>query len=418
MAKITKRTVDALKPSTELAKPRKGGAMPRKRDALLWDDELPGFGVRCQPSGAKFYFLKYRTSGGRQRWLRLGQHSDEFTPDKARKRALREKAAVGDGADPSGARKSKRLEKTISELADRYFKEHVKAHNKPSTAVEVERIIEKRIKPALGRTKITELTRADVKAWHQGMSETPYEANRALAYCSKMMSLAAHEWELRTDNPCIGVKRFPERARERFFNDDELRALGEALSAAERDEKELPGFMLLVRLLATTGMRLGEALSLRWNDVDLTGRAIRLQDAKTGGRTVHLGAQAVTILSAVAEKDRKGFVVLGVDGEPLSIEAAEKAWGRLRTAAGVENARLHDLRHTVGTFAAMAGANAFAVRDLLGHKTLAMTGRYVQRAADMVRATADAVAGRVGAALGAGQGQTADVLQFDKKAPA
>jgi integrase len=78
---------------------------------------------------------------------------------------------------------------------------------------------------------------------------------------------------------------------------------------------------------------------------------------------------------------------------------AQHAWDRLRERAGISDARMHDLRHTAGTFAALAGANAFAVRDLLGHRTLAMTGRYVERAADMVRATADAVSSRVAAAL-------------------
>ena len=99
-------------------------------------------------------FLEYHTAGGRQRWLTLGQHG-LLTPDAARRKALREKAAIGDGDD---------------------------------------------------------LTRSDIKAWHQGMSATPYEANRALAYCSRMLSLAATDWELREDNPCIGVKRFPEHA--------------------------------------------------------------------------------------------------------------------------------------------------------------------------------------------------------------
>jgi integrase len=393
MAKITKRTVDALKPSGQ--------------DVLAWDDELPGFGVRCRPSGNKVYFLKYRTRAGRQRWLTLGQHGP-LTPEKARAKALREKAAVGDGADPSGARQQKRLEKTLAELADRYLGEHVKAHNKPSTAAEVKRIVEKRIKPQLGRIRITDLSRADIKAWHQSMSATPYEANRALAYCSKMLSLAANEWELRSDNPCIGVKRFPERARERFFGDHELKAIGSALSAAERENTELPGFILLVRLLATTGMRLGEALGLRWADVDLPGRAIRLQDAKTGARTVHLGAAAVTLLDAIT--GRNGYLEQGLDpAEPLSVNVAEKAWARVREAAGVADGRLHDFRHTAGTFAALSGANAFAVRDLLGHRTLAMTGRYVERAAEMVRTTADNVSNRVAAALSAGDEQAGEV---------
>src|SRR5215467_8162319 len=128
-------------------------------------------------------------------------------------------------------------------------------HNKASTAGEARRIVETRIKPALGNIKITDLTRADIKAWHQSMSATPYEANRALAYCSRMLSLAATDWGLRDDNPSLGIKRFPEQKRSRFFSDDELAKIGEALSAAERGGSEPPGFILLIRLLATTGMR-------------------------------------------------------------------------------------------------------------------------------------------------------------------
>jgi integrase len=158
-------------------------------------------------------------------------------------------------------------------------------------------------------------------------------------------------------------------------------------------------------------MRLGEALGLRWSDVDLAGRAIRLRDAKAGARTVHLGAAAVAILDAI--EDKSGPVVHGLDSSwPLPFSTAQHAWMRLRERAGIPDGRLHDLRHSVGTFAALAGANAFVVRDLLGHKTLAMTGRYVERAGDMVRATADTVSSRVAAALNAGSTAPAEVVKL------
>jgi integrase len=399
MTKVTKRTVDALNPTPD-------------RDQLLWDDEIPGFGVRCRRSGAKTYFLKYRTQGGRQHWLTLGPHG-ALTPEQARKVARREKAAISEGANPSVERERKRHENNVAEVAERYLAEYVAAHNKASTAAEARRIIETRIKPALGAIKISELDRADVKAWHQTMSATPYEANRALAYCSRMLALAVTEWQLREDNPCAGIKRFPEKKRERFFSDDELARIGEALAAAEREGTELPGFILLVRLLAVTGMRLGEALALQWADVELPTHAVRLRDAKAGARTVYLGAAAVVILDAVP--DKSGHVVHGPDGTPLPDSRIQHAWARLRERAGIPDGRLHDLRHSVGTFAALAGANAFVVRDLLGHKTLAMTGRYVERAADMVRATADAVSNRVAAALAAGNSTPAEIVALPKR---
>lgn len=396
MANITKRTVDALMPGTT--------------DTFLWDESTPGFGVRCRPSGAKIYFLKYRTRSGRQRWLTLGRHG-ELTPAQARDKAEQERRAARDGGDPSGEIQRKRKENSIADLADRYLREHVDVHNKPSTVKEVHRLVEKNIKPSLGRYKITELTRADIKAWHQGMHETGTTANRALAACSKMLALASKDWGLRPDNPCLGLKRFPERKRERYFTDEELARVGKALAAMARGGTEPAGFVLLVKLLAATGMRLSEVLHLRWSDVDLSARSIRLADAKAGARTVYLGAAAISILDAVENKE--GHVVQkDAGGDPLSVDVAEKAWARLRVLAKIENGRLHDLRHTAGTFAALSGANAFAVRDLLGHKTLAMTNRYVERAADMVRATADAVSNRVLAALEADDRKPAQVFNF------
>jgi integrase len=94
---------------------------------------------------------------------------------------------------------------------------------------------------------------------------------------------------------------------------------------------------------------------------------------------------------------------------PLPREAFRTGWRALRRGTNIANLRPHDLRHTMGTFAAQAGANAFLVRDLLGHKTLAMTGRYVERAVDPQRALADRVAGRVSAAM---EGRRADVVKL------
>ena len=394
--RITKTIVDALSPGE-----------------TAWDSQLKGFGCRCQAKG-RFYILKYRTTAGRQRWHTIGQHGSPWTPDTARSRALRLMDDIEKGGDPSEDKHQKRIEKTIAELADRYLTEHAKPHNKPSTVAEIERIIEKRIKPELGLIKITELSRSDIKRWHQSMSATPVEANRALAYCSKMLSLAATEWEFRADNPCLGIKRYPERHRERFFNDTEMRRLGEVLANAEQEKTEPASVILLIRLLAATGMRLGEALALRWADVDLHGRTIRLGDAKAGARTVHLGADAVVLLDSV--KQDSGYVLTAQDGKnPLTAGLADRPWRRIREKAKISDGRLHDLRHTFGTYAALAGANAFVVRDLLGHKTLAMTNRYVARAADMVQTTADAVSGRVAAAMKSRGIQTSEIVNFSER---
>ena len=152
-------------------------------------------------------------------------------------------------------------------------------------------------------------------------------------------------------------------------------------------------------------------LGLRWQWINLPGATLALPDAKAGARTVALSAPVVQLLSGL---ERSGpYVVYGSNPErPLSSSTLEHVWARVRQAAGIPDGRLHDLRHTAGTYAAHAGGNAFLIRDLLGHRTLAMTGRYVERAVDPVRALADKVSGRVAAAM---NGNSGEVVSLNHK---
>ncbi len=123
-------------------------------------------------------------------------------------------------------------------------------------------------------------------------------------------------------------------------------------------------------------------------------------------------------MALLAGLERAGeYVCCGTDpAEPLTTDQMQNAWRRrLRDKAGVPDGRLHDFRHTTGTYAAQAGLNAFMVRDLLGHKNLSMTSRYVEKASEPLRAAADAVSGRVAAAMD-GQ-REAEVVEL-KKSPA
>jgi integrase len=381
-------------------------ARPKDREYFLWDGELLGFGLRVLPSGVKSYVAKYRLGPGRRapvRRVTIGKHG-KLTADAAREEARKILADVVRGDDPAGERTRLRRELTVGELADRYIVEHVRLHNKPSTAVEFERLVNTRIKPAFGSRRIGSLARSDVKAWHTALRGSPYAANRALAVLRKMFSLAVKEWELVDENPALGVKMFRETKRERFASDSDLARIGRWLSEAQKSGSVHPSFALAVNLLALTGMRLTEVLTLEWSAVDLQHSAIRLADAKAGPRIVPLGAPTRALLTAIEVRGR--YVVTGDKPTThLQRSAFRTGWRHLRVGTGLAELRPHDLRHTAGTFAAQGGANAFLVRDLLGHKTLAMTGRYVERAAaDPLRALADQVAGRVAAAMAGAAG--------------
>ena len=133
----------------------------------------------------------------------------KVTPDEARALASRIIGNVAHGGDPASARSRKRREMTVREISNRYLAEHVRAHNKPSWAAQIELLLNVHILPAFGSKRIGDVTWADIKRWHSGMAATPYAANRCLAVLRKMLSLAHKDWELRDDNPAIGVKLFP-----------------------------------------------------------------------------------------------------------------------------------------------------------------------------------------------------------------
>ena len=190
-ARITKTAVEKLPP-----------------DNIIWDTGVTGFAVRRQRS-VPVYIVKTRV-GRRQRWLVIGRHGAPWTPETARKEARRLLGDISGGSDPASRRDAKRLEPTVAQVLDRFLKEHVAAHNAPSTAKEAERQVERNLKPTLGHFLIGDLTRADVKRAHSAWADHPYDANRRLAYLRKALALACGDWELRADNPAEHIQAFPE----------------------------------------------------------------------------------------------------------------------------------------------------------------------------------------------------------------
>ena len=386
-ARLTKRLIEGLTAKGE-------------RELWVWDSELPGFALRVKPSGVKSYVVQYRNAHRRPRKITLGRHG-VLTPEAARRTARQTLAAIERGEDPAEDRRTKRDAETVAQLCDRYLTEHVDIHNKPSTRKQIHRMVETKIKPLLGRRPIESVTRADIADIHSRLRAAPYEANRVVAALSKMFNLA-ELWGLRRDgsNPCRHIKRNGESRRERFLIDAELARLGRVLAEAEQEGSERPAAIRIIRLLAFTGCRCSEILNLRWEDVDLDQSVIRLPDAKAGARSVPLAAPAHALLAAMSNGVSAGPLWIDeATEEPLTYGQVNYAWRHIRRRAKLEDVRLHDLRHTVGTYAGQAGLNAFMVRDLLGHKTLAMTGRYVEKHTDPLRAAADQVVARIANAL-------------------
>ena len=394
MTKLTNRTVAATR--------------PRDRDVFVWDDELPGFGLRVKPSGVKSYVIQYRNRHNDSRRITIGRHG-VIGPEKARRKAKKMLADVQDGADPATERKDDREAPTVAELAEKYLREHAAPHKKPRSVEEDQRLLRLHVLPALGRKKVAGITRADITGLHHAMRDTPGAANRTLALVSKMLNLA-EKWGLRPDgsNPCRHVDRYPERKMERFLSVDELGRLGAVLAEAERTATELRSVIAAVRLLMFTGARLGEILNLEWSHVDFERSCLRLPESKTGAKVIHLNAPALEVLNGI-ERDGSPWVIAGRDPNKPLVNL-RKPWHRIRKAAGLDNVRLHDLRHSFASVGVAGGLSLPMIGALLGHTQPATTARYAHLAADPLKQAADMIGGRIAAAL---RGESGEVVELN-----
>lgn len=417
MPKLTKRFIDALK-----ASPKTGG------DIFSWDDELKGFGVRMKPSGSASYIVQYRTKQGRTRRLAFAKITT-VTPDEARAKARRLLAEAQDGGDPSERRHELREAITVDQLCAQYLTAAraglvLTRFRKPksrSTIYNDEGRISRHIIPLIGSRVARELTRATVQRMADAIAagKTAQEVKtkaRGVAKVEGGAATAARTVELlggiwtwaerrglvSGPNPARGVEKHRGEAKERTLNPDELARLGAAL----RDIDDLrPTAAAAVRLIALTGLRREEACGLRWREIDPATSCLRLETTKTGRSLRPIGKAALNLLEALPQNDSE-YVFPSRDGKASA--DLKKRIAACFDAAGLADARAHDLRRTFASVASDEGYSDATVGELLGHARRGVTSRhYIRRPDAALVAAADKTADRISRAMDA---RKADVL--------
>ena len=338
---------------------------PRAREYTVWDGTLPGLGVRVRPGGGKTYVLLEET-GGRTKRVSLGPVST-MTVAEAR-RACHERRA-----------RPKAVETPAPAPPVPPFREFVegewkKAHfdrYKPSTKKGVRTRIEARLLPAFGNRPLDRIAPAEVRTWFDAWSRTaPGGANKGLELLRQIMNFAIARGYVEK-NPAQGIRPNRRAMLTRFLSREEIARLHRALDAeAGKGRRQQAD---IVRLLLLTGCRRGEIVGLRWSEV--RDDMLALADTKTGPRRVPLNTQARRILRR-QPRNASPFVFPSPRDPSRPRGGTLSLWYRVRREAGIEDVRLHDLRHTHASHAVMSGVPVPVVSRMLGHSNVRMTLRY------------------------------------------
>jgi integrase len=355
----------------------------------FYDSELPGLFLRVRPTGLKVFYLFYRNSAGRGRNFKLGRYGT-ITAQQARELAKETMYNVSRGRDPASERISYRSAPTVSELAAIFTDVHVVPKLAPTSQREYRRLINRRTLPKFGAWKIREVKKSDILKWHSEMRDVPREANFALSVMSKLMSFAMDVQGLSDTNPCAGVLRYPERKRDKFLTEQQIRDLGSTLTSMLESETANMSSIRAIQLLALTGCRRSEVLSLKWQYVDFVHSCLNLPTSKTGQKRVPLAPPARELLEKIYRTDSSEWVFPC----PYSnghLKAIDSTWRKARDAAGLEGFRIHDLRHTFASIGASSGVSLAVLGKVLGQSHLATTQRYAHLYEDPVNLAAASI---------------------------
>jgi integrase len=421
MASLTKRTLDAAK--------------PRDKEYFLWCDKTPGFGVRVYPSGKRMFVVQIRVGRAQQRH-KIGLFGP-FTVDQARTCAeeiIRDSAT---GHDPRLKRQQARAGLTVAELCDLYMEAaraglvttRFRRPKRPSTVMMDEGRIERHIKPLLGRSAARDLTRAAVQRMADDIAKGKTAGDfpgrpRGRAVVTGGSTTAArvvellggiYTWAEKRDlvpgpNPIRGVEKAKPDPKNRVLTPDELKALGRVIRQAEDMAAPMPAAAL--RLIAVTGLRREEAVGLRWSEVDELGSCLRLQDTKTGRSMRPLGTAANELLAALPRTSKWVFPNRSGTGSA----DLKKRIAAIFDAAGLSDARSHDLRRTFASLAADEGYSDATIGELLGHARRGVTSQhYIRRPDAALVAAADRVSAVI-ARLMSRDTASAEVIDLQQRA--
>ena len=337
---------------------------PAAREYTVWDTHHAGLGVRIRPSGYRSFVYRPRGDGSARR-ITLGSAA-LMGVEEARRSCL----VIETGVRPD--RSERPAVPTFDEFVAGAGRTCID-RCKPSTQKAERWMLNARLLPAFGPSPVDRITRSGVTRWFDEYSRTaPGGANHALNLLRRMLNHAVVCGHLDT-NPVRGIRRNPRPKLTRFLSREEVRRLHHELDHHGSVRPSRARQADIIRLLLLTGCRRNEIVTMRWRDID--GNTLNLVDAKGGPRTVLLSAPARAILD-LQPRSGSAYVFPSPLDPVRPLSSGLPLWRSVRKRAGIEDVRLHDLRHTFASHAVLRGIPLPVVSRLLGHKRPSMTLRY------------------------------------------
>lgn len=419
MPKITKKTVDA--------------AIPNGRDYVIWDSELPGFGLRVFASGKRSYVLQYR-SLGRSRRYTIGLHG-VWTPETARLEAKAQLGRIARGDNPAEEKQLDHRALTVKQLCELY-RNDLEAGlilgkggrpKKASTIYTDLGRIRRHIVPLLGNRRVKDISRADatkllkdVMAGNTRVSVKteklrgkaivrggPGTASRTLGLFGAILTYAINAGVI-DSNPAHGIRKPKDQVRQRRLTEAEFRVLGQILAEIRCDHTYSTSADI-IRLLALTGCRRSEIIGLRWNEIDFEGSCLRLAESKEGYSVRPVGLPVLEFLEERRPYADGDYVFTGLRNSPV-FGAFPHQWDRIFKGSALDGVTAHVLRHSFASLANDLGFTEVTIAALVGHAKGSVTSKYIHTLDTALVMAADTIAGYIHGLL--------DGVEFKKTANA
>lgn len=351
-----------------------------------YDERMTGLLLKVLPSGRKTYYIRYKNPKKVNCQRKIG-NAEILSLSQARALARRKLAEVAMGEDPFKDAPLN-LSPTLEAFAENDYIPYVKTYKK-SWEMDISRI-RNHLLPYFGTMRMKDIEKRDVVQLINDQLPTykPGSINRVIILLRYMFNLAI-KWEVEGvfRNPTAGIPLLKENNQvERFLSTEEAKALLIAIKPSKN-----PMLQHIVSMLILTGARKREVLDAKWEDFDMERTSWRIPNTKAGkARIVPLSDTATSLLTKLKKKKSSPYAF----ANPITLKPYKSiyySWHTARKEAGLDDVRIHDLRHSFASFLVNAGRSLYEVQTLLGHTQIKTTQRYAHLSTTSLRAASNEV---------------------------